>query len=62
MNGLLIKVDAAKGAYIGTVCNSAKELSEFIKEDVEFEFNGVRVTTKNQSIQEMITSYATQRK
>lgn len=61
MKGLVVSVAPQNGANINTVCGSAKELSELIKQDLDFYFNGVRITTKNQSIQEMINSYAIQR-
>ena len=62
MKGLVVSVDPQNGTNIQTACGSAKELSELIKQDLDFYFNGVRITTKNQSIQEMVNSYAIQRK
>lgn len=61
MKGLIVTITPQRNTDIRTACESAKELSEFIKTDIEFEFNGVRITTKNMSINEMIDSYLKQR-
>lgn len=34
-----------------------KELSEFLKQDIYFEFNDVPISTLNKSINEMVESY-----
>ena len=46
-----------KGSDIQTVCGEVKELSEFLKQDIYFEFNGVSISTLNKSINEMVESY-----
>lgn len=59
LKGIFVKLEPQKGANIQTVCDSAKELCEFLKQDVEFEFNGVPLTTRNLSINEMVEKYST---
>jgi len=59
MRNINIKIEPKRGKSIDQACGDAKELSEFIKEEVEFEFNGVFVTTENHSIDDMIRIYRT---
>lgn len=54
---LNITVDICKGAHITTACSEVKELSELLKQDFTFDFNGVKITTENKSINEMVNSY-----
>lgn len=59
LKGIFITLEPQKGASIRAVCDSAKELSEFLKEEVKFEFNGVPLTTHNMSINDMVEKYCT---
>lgn len=56
-----VKVEAPKGMSIQMACDEVKGLSEFLGQDLTFEFNEVPITTKNKSIKEMIESYMTSR-
>ena len=59
LKGVLITLEPQKGASIRAVCDSAKELSEFLKQEFKFQFNGVPLTTLNMSINEMVEKYTT---
>jgi len=56
-----VKITPIKGRSIEKVCGDVKELSEFLKSEIVFEFNGVPITTENKSINEMVLSYSTAR-
>jgi hypothetical protein len=60
-NSLSITVEPCKGANIRAACDNAKELSELIKREITFTFNGVIVTTAGWSINEMVERYMTHR-
>ena len=57
MKGLNISVEVTKGTTVQVACDSAKELSELCKQEIDFTFNGVKITTQGKSINEMIESY-----
>jgi hypothetical protein len=57
MNNIEVKITPVKGSDIQKVCGEVKELSEFLKQDIYFEFNGVSISTLNKSINEMVESY-----
>lgn len=57
MYNIEVKVIPVKGSDIQKVCGEVKELSEFLKQDIYFEFNGVSISTLNKSINEMVESY-----
>ena len=46
MIGITVKIEVKKGASIQNACDSAKVLSEYLKEEIEFTFNGVKITTQ----------------
>ena len=60
MKGIKINIIVNKGVDIQTACDSAKILSEVAKQEIDFMFNGVRITTENKSINEMVKMYTTQ--
>ena len=60
-NSINISITPRRGTSISDVCYDVKILSEHIKEEISFEFNGVNITTENKSITEMIQSYSFQR-
>lgn len=57
MRNIEVKVTPIRGSDIQKVCGEVKELSEFLKQDIYFEFNGVPISTLNKSINEMVESY-----
>ena len=61
MRGIHIEIQVNRGTTIQVACDSAKELSEKVNQVIEFTFNGVRITTANNSINEMVESYNKQR-
>lgn len=56
-HGIWIDVKPLRGTSINNACSHVKELSEYLQQDLSFKFNGVEITTKNQSINDMIKSY-----
>lgn len=52
-----VKIIPVKGSDIRKVCEEVKELSDFLEQDIYFEFNGVPISTENKSINEMVESY-----
>lgn len=62
-NSFKIKVEVSipKGITIERACGEVKELSEFLKEELYFKFNGVPITTNGKSILEMVKSYTESR-
>lgn len=61
MNGVEVSIRVLKGTSIQTACDSAKEISERVGQIIVFEFNNVKITTHNMSINEMVASYNKQR-
>lgn len=61
MRYLKVEVTPHTGTKIEQACSEAKELSEFIKQEVTFLFNGVSISTYDKSINDMVDSYLTQR-
>ena len=59
MEHIKIEIKPKSGKSIDQVCGDVKELSEFMKEELDFKFNGVYVTTDNHSINDMIRIYRT---
>lgn len=57
MYNIEVKVIPVNGSDIQKVCGEVKELSEFLKQDIYFKFNGVPISTLNKSINEMVESY-----
>lgn len=58
LNGAIeVSIKPKPKQHINKVCADAKLLSEYINRDIVFEFNGVRITTENKSINEMVDSY-----
>lgn len=47
-------------ATITDVCNEIKMLSEHLRKEISFTFNGVELTTNNCSIHDMIQKYSIQ--
>ena len=60
MKGIKVNITVNKGTDIKTACDSAKMLSELSKQEIDFVFNGVTITTVNKSINEMVQTYTTQ--
>lgn len=59
MKGIKIEISPHYKANIKDVCESAKVLSEYLGYDLEFRFNGVKISTENKSINEMVERYMT---
>lgn len=56
-----VSVVVPKNTTIERACGEVKELSEFLKEDIDFKFNGVNISTANKTINEMVKSYMVSR-
>ena len=56
-----VSVNVKAGASIQRVCEDVKELAEHLDTVINFTFNGVEMTTRNQSIKEMVDGYVKQR-
>lgn len=61
MRGITINISVNRGTTVEIACDSVKELSEKANQEIVFEFNGVKISTENKSINEMIASYNKQR-
>ena len=53
-----IEIKPIKGKDFKDVCGEIKELGEYLKTDITFEFNGVKINT-SLSINEMVKRYNT---
>jgi hypothetical protein len=60
MQSISITVTPKSGKTIQEVCGDVKELSELLKEEITFNFNGILLTAHdNISINEMVQNYST---
>ena len=57
---IMITIAPQQNKHIDDVCKDVKILSEHLDTDLSFTFNGVLITTENNSINEMIRIYTHQ--
>jgi len=57
---LNLSITPQRGSNIKDVCSEAKQLADDCGVEFDFVFNGVEITTENNSIEEMIVWFTTQ--
>ena len=54
MNSFTLEIHIRPGTKVAEACNDVKLLSEFMKEELCFYFNGVLISTEDSSIDDMV--------
>ena len=62
MNSFTLEIHIRPGTKVAEACNDVKLLSEFMKEELCFYFNGVLISTEDSSIDDMVDNYVTQQR